>query len=483
MADSTPAFADATAAAAAIRAGALSAEELTRHTLQRIERFNPALNAVVTLLPEQALRQARQADAQRSRGRTTGPLHGVPITIKDIYAVAGARTTQGLPALAGQVCPRDAVAVARLRAAGAIIIGLTNVPPGSTDWITRNPVFGQTNNPWDPARTPGGSSGGCAAALAAGLSYLSLGSDVAGSIRIPAHFCGIFGHKTSVGVIPLNGAFARPDPPPGAVDNFMHVAGSLARSAADLMTALKITGGPHGAEAAAYRWRLPPPRAAQLAGYRIGFVLDDPLCPVVPAVKERLATALTALADAGVALREGWPPGVDSQRQLAAYESLLNIDLHGDMDLQPAAALRRLRRQADGDYQALRAAQLLRPLRQHLAILRQRDALRAAWSRYFETCDAFVMPVTFTPAIAHDANRSGTIATAAGPRPYGDLLFWNAAAALSGLPATAAPIGLAGSLPVGLQVMAPYLEDATAIDIAGRITALLGGAPQPPPYW
>src|SRR5882724_3068833 len=212
MAASELDFASALAAARAIRRGDVSSVELTTHLLGRIQQFNPKINAIVTLTAEAALERARAADEARARGEWWGPFHGVPCTVKDTFEVAGVTTTAGLPTLKSHVPARDAVVVARLRRAGAVVLGKTNVPPAAADWQSYNEVFGVSNNPWDLARTPGGSTGGGAAALAAGLTYLEPGSDLGGSIRVPAHFCGVYGHKPTLGVVPLRGHIP---PPPG----------------------------------------------------------------------------------------------------------------------------------------------------------------------------------------------------------------------------------------------------------------------------
>ncbi|HSE04995.1 MAG TPA: amidase family protein, partial [Methylomirabilota bacterium] len=255
-------FASALDAARAIRAGRISSVELTTRMLDRIQQYNPAINAVVALAPD-AVDRARAADEARARRDWWGPFHGVPCTIKDTFEVAGITTTAGSPTLRSHVPARDAAVAARLRAAGMVILGKTNVPRFAADWQSYNAVYGQTSNPWDVTRTPGGSTGGGAAALATGLSYLEPGSDLAGSIRIPAHFCGIYGHKPSLDVVPMRGHIP---PPPGisaGPPSTLPVAGPLARSAADLRAALEVLGGPDGDETRAWRWALPPARGGR----------------------------------------------------------------------------------------------------------------------------------------------------------------------------------------------------------------------------
>ena len=475
-------FKSAHEAAGAILRGEVSSLELTGHVLARIDRHNPALNAVVTLMREEALARAAEADEALARGEAWGPLHGVPITIKDCFDVAGVRTTAGSRSMADRVPGEDAAAVARLREAGAVIVGHTNVPPMAGDWQTFNRVFGTTNNPWDLGRTPGGSTGGGAAALAAGLSFLSLGSDIGGSIRIPSHFCGVYGHKPSLNVVPQRGH----TPGPAYWPPILPVAGPLARSAEDLRVAMAILGGPDGDEAVAYSWALPPERGSRLSDYRLGYVLDHPACPVSSEVRGVLEASVEALRGAGADLEEGWPEGVDPVGQYTTYRFLLGCvyaSLLRDEDIEEARA--RAERQ-DGGYEAIQALAQTAPHKHFHRAQRERAGAREAWRRYFEKRDAFLMPVSFLPAFPHDHGRpfyGRVLRTPEGPRRYEDLMFWVSFATLAGLPATVAPVGeTAGGLPVGIQIVGPYLEDATPIDVAARMAGVVGGFEPPKGY-
>jgi amidase len=479
-------FASALDAAHAIRTGKVSSVELTNRMLARIAQLNPRLNAIVTLTPDAALARARAADEARARGDWWGPFHGVPITIKDTYEVDGVRTTAGIPDLKDHVPPRDAVVVARLKRAGAVILGKTNVPVAAADWQSYNPIFGQSNNPWDLARTPGGSTGGGAAALAAGMSYLEPGSDLGGSIRIPSHFCGVYGHKPTLDVVPQRGHIP---PPPGVAagpPSTLPVAGPLARSASDLRVAMEVLGGPDDAEARAYRWALPPARATRVRDYRIGYVLDHPRCAVSPEVGEPLAAAVEALRKAGATLEEGWPSGVNVEEQFDTYYFFLMALYTPPPRDEQLEDLRRLAATQDGSYRAKWAAALTAPVTRFRAMEGRRRAARAIWSSYFRTHDAFLMPTAFVPAFPHDHGPNmfdRVLATPAGPRPYLDMVFWVSFALLAGLPATTAPVGRTrGGLPVGIQIVGPYLEDATPIDVAGRLTELHGGFAPPPGF-
>ena len=453
--------------------------------LDRIQQHNGKLNAVVALAPD-AVERARAADDARARREWWGPFHGVPCTIKDTFEVAGVTTTAGSPALRGHVPARDAAVAARLRASGMIILGKTNVPLFAADWQSYNAVYGQTNNPWDAARTPGGSTGGGAAALAAGLTYLEPGSDLAGSIRIPAHFCGVYGHKPSLDVVPMRGHIP---PPPGisaGPPSTLPVAGPLARSAADLRAALEVLGGPDGDEARAWRWALPPARGSRLADYRIGYVLDDARAPVAPEVGDALAAAIGALRRAGAQLTEGWPAGVNVAEQFDAYYTLLTAQFTGPVPEEQQRGLRQLAANPDDSYLTRYARAVTASDAYMQTVERRRRAARGVWQAYFRTHDAFLLPTALVAAFPHD--QAGTplmrvLATPRGERPYPDLCFWTSFASLAGLPATTAPVGLTpGGLPVGIQIVGPYLEDATPIDLAGRLADVIGGFRPPPGF-
>src|ERR1700704_218485 len=258
--DFKPAFATAEESAGAIRSKQISAAELLDLIFRRVDLHNPKINAIVWQFREQSMARARQADEALAAGKTWGPLHGVPVTIKEAFAYKGSPNTWGLPQLKDVMSPRTAVAVERLESAGAIVIGKTNAPVMLGDWQSYNPIYGTTNNPWDLTRTPGGSTGGGAAALAAGLGCLTIGSDLSGSLRIPAHFCGVYGHKPSLELVSTAGFQPGPwDGSPGFPMD-LAVVGPMARSARDLALSLSVLGGPDGDDANAWKWRMPSPR-------------------------------------------------------------------------------------------------------------------------------------------------------------------------------------------------------------------------------
>jgi amidase len=472
-----PDRATATEAMRALTSRQISARELVAHLFARIKQHNPPINAFVTLAEEDARRQAQAADDARAGRRATGALAGLPVTVKDAFATAGLRTTAGSKSLANYVPTDDSAAVARLKRAGAIIIGKTNLPEWSADLQSFNEVVGVTNNPWDRARTPGGSTGGGAAAVAAGFTFGELGSDSGGSIRIPAHFAGVFGHKSTVHLVsrlgwipPMPGQFRGP--------NDWSVAGPLARSADDLELLLRHLAGPPPDEAAAYQWTLPPARHTALATCRIGFVLDDPFCPVDSETLRVLGATIDLLRRSGAQLREGWPPGFDFARNQRTFFFLTQAFGGASVDRET------MRRETSGPHAAF-ARDVLEAVdapyreweKRHVARLE----FRQLWARYFREVDVFLSPVCITAAIRHDHSQPRhhrTVTTSSGNRPYGDLSPWISPAGLSGCPATIAPVGRTSQgLPVGVQIIGPYLEDATPI----RIAALLGRFELAPP--
>ena len=470
-------YASATEAANAIQTRQVSSVELTKLMLDRIQKLNPRINAIVTITADAAMQRAKEADEALAKGEVWGPLHGVPCTIKDTFETAGVRTTAGAPFLKDYVPKQDAVAVARMRAAGMVMLGKTNTPLMAMDWQSYNDLFPTTNNPWDPGRTPGGSTGGGAAATAAGLGFLTLGSDIGGSIRVPAHFCGLFGHKPTFDVVPLRGHIP---PPPGVTSALadLAVAGPLARSAADLLLALKVLGGPEPANAVAYKWMLPPARKKSIREYKIQYVLEHPLCRVTAEVKKRLQAAVETLRKAGASIGEGFPAGIDVADQYVTYLRLLaQIAIEG----LPADELKRIRASNpvadDLTGTAWKQALDLTHAKWAEANAR-RYAARAAWGEYFKDHDAFLMPVDFVPAFPHDHSperERRVLQTSEGPRRYDDQLFWSSFAIMTGLPATVAPVGFTREgLPVGVQVIGPWLEDATPIFVAQALEEEFG---------
>lgn len=470
-----------------LREKRLSAVELLGQHEARHARLNPGLNAVVATDFAAARIRAEAADAAIARGESWGPLHGLPITLKDTWEVAGFTTVVGSPSLKDYRPKATAPAVQRLVDAGAIVLGKTNTPLFASDVQTFNRVYGTTNNPWDATRTPGGSSGGAAAAVAAGLATLELGSDLAGSIRLPAHFCGIYGHKPSRGLVPMRGHV--PGMPGTLAESDLVVAGPMARSAEDLALMLPLLAGPLAPEAAAWTLDLPAAPARPLAQWRIHACLDDPSAPLDPAVRDTLGAAVEKLRQAGCRVETGPIPGVDLDAVYEDYFALMSALFGPGLNPKKFAQAAWGARFA-GLFGRDRPNSLGRFLRHTTASHRdwliaheRREKLRARLTEWLSACDVLLMPVSPTAAPPHTQKGllySRRIAVGAGQRPYADQFRWIALATLAGLPATTLPAGQTGGLPVGLQAIGAPLHDLTTIEFARLAAPVLGGFQAPP---
>ena len=479
------AFRSATDLVAALRKREISSREALDHFLARAERFNPGINAIVAWDIEAARARAGAADAATARGQSWGPLHGLPMTIKDSIEVVGMPTSCGAPELREHRAVVNAPAVQRLLDAGAVVFGKTNLPIYAGDFQSYNEVYGTTNNPWDVTRIPGGSSGGAAAALTAGLTGFELGSDIGGSIRNPAHFCGVYGLKPSWGVVPSRGHI--PGPPGTLATSDLGVLGPLGRGADDLTLGLDVLAGPDAWDARAWRVALPPPRRTRLAEFRVAVWLDDPICPVDAAVAERLQAAVDVVARSGAKLDAKVRP-VDGAESFSIYLRLLyGVFATGFPPplLQLFDAM--LPGLAADDESA--TANLVRGASQRHRdwnVANERRAqLRARWDAFFRDFDVLLAPVMPTVAFAHDHSDLATRSVAVNGQalPYMHQLFWAALATVAYLPAVAAPVGLAkGGLPVGIQIVAPYLEERTAIAFAAALASEIGGFVAPPGF-
>ncbi len=482
-ASAEPAFRSALEVAAAIRDRHISSREYLELLLDRVDRLNPRLDAVVTLDAERARREADDADTALVEGRAPGPLHGVAMTIKDSFQTVGMRTTSGAPELAGHIPDVDAVPVARLRAAGAVIFGKTNLPIYAGDTQSYNAVFGQTNNPWNLDRTPGGSSGGSAAALAAGLTPFELGSDIGGSIRGPASSCGVFGHKPSYGIVPALGQI--PGPPGTLTQADIAVAGPMARSVEDLELGLDILAGPDEWHAPGYRLELPPPRRERLADYRVAVWFEEASCPIDDAVRERLEAAVEALERAGATVDREARPDFTFDHATRVFGQLLGAAMCGGFghDEIEELAVHGMHEDEEGSLAARWASQRHRAW---LSANERRLQMRRKWHDFFRDRDAVLLPCLPTTAIPHDHSEpmgARRITVNGERRPYGEQTLWVGLTGVAYLPATVIPAGTAGDgLPVGLQIAGPFLEDRTTLDLARRLSERIGGFERPPGY-
>jgi amidase len=479
-------FQSATQLLSGLAAGAFSSKELVEASLGQIEQHNPAINAVVTLDVEGARAAAVRADNARMRGETIGKLHGLPITVKDLFQTSGLRTTSGSPMLSDYVPDLDAVAVQRLRDAGAIVIGKTNVPEFGGDAQSYNDLFGVTNNPWDTKRTPGGSSGGSAAAIAAGFSALELGSDLGGSLRIPAHFCGVYTLKPTYGVIPVTGHIP---PHPGSLMHFdIAVAGPLARSADDLELALNILAGPEGPDARAWQLNLPAPGFEGVSDLRIAVCMDDAYCPVDREIAAVYGELLHSLQHAGIRCLECELPvplaeGHEIAQRLIQSEISAFIPEDHYLELNTRAQTAA----ADDPSAPVRwARNVTQSARDRQIALETRLKQKEAWATFFEEYDVLVCPVTPTPAFPHDHTPdvdSRAVIVNDGEIPYGDQWAWLQAIGVVHLPVVVAPVGRTQNmLPVGIQIVAPLYGDRTAIAVATLLADIVGGYEPPPGF-
>ncbi len=453
--DKTTDYAAATAGglARALAAREVGALELCDEAIRTIEARDGPINAVVVRDFDRAREAARAADAALARGERR-PLLGVPMTVKEAFHVAGLPTTWGLADFKGWKASVDATAVARLKAAGAVILGKTNVPPNLGDWQTVNPIYGRTNNPFDLKRGPGGSSGGSSAALAAGMVPLELGSDIGGSIRVPSHMCGLFGHKPSFGLVPQTGHQPPPFERPGSPPQF-NVVGPLARTAADLELALGILAGPERDEADGYRLDLPPPRAAALKDFRVLVVTRHPLGPLANEVKAPILALADRLAALGARVSHDSPLLPDLAQMQATYLGMLQAT----MGRRPGTT----------------------PPIDTFAWLAGLDAIvaaRLAWAELFKSFDVVLAPPFGVAAFEHSseipfAERQLTIDGAV--TSYGAQIAWPGIATFAGLPSTAAPLARTQQgLPTGVQIIGDRFCDLTTMAFAGLVEREIG---------
>ncbi len=465
--------------------GEVSSVELLDHFLARVDKVDGPINAVVAIDAERARARAAEADAARARGESWGPLHGLPMTIKDAFETEGLVTTSGAPELRDHVPDRDADAVARLKAAGAVVFGKTNLPLYAGDLQSYNAVYGVTSNPWALDRTPGGSSGGAAAAVAAGLTGLELGSDIGGSIRNPAHFCGVFGHKASFGIIPGRGHI--PGPPGSLSAADVGVFGPMGRSAADLALGLDVLAGPDERDGVAWRLDLPPARnGGALPGLRVATWFDDEACPIAADVRDCLDDAAAALADGGATVVPA-SPAVTLRDLGRSWEDLVLPIMSAGLPQEAFdgfAPIEQVPEAPDEDVPTRSLRSITMRHRRWLSVDERRQHHRAAFADFFRHHDVLLAPVMPVAAFRHDTESElpfRTIEVDGVTRPYMDGLVWNGGIGTVLVPVSVPPVGRTpGGLPVGVQVVAPFLEDRTAIAVAGHLERLLGGFTPPP---
>jgi amidase len=470
---------------AAMRAGAVTSVELTDEAIARIERDDDVINAICVPDFDRARSAAHRADQARAQGEDR-PLLGVPVTVKESYDVEGLPTTWGMPPHRDFMPAEDAVQVSRLKAAGAVVLGKTNVPLGLQDIQSFNDIYGTTTNPWDRGRTSGGSSGGSAAALASGFGALSIGSDIAGSLRTPAHFCGVYAHKPTVGLA-ANRGMVPPSEPALPTDLDLAVVGPMARTARDLTLLLDVMAGPDPLTyGMAHKVALPPARHERLADFRVLVLDDHPLIPTGAAVRAGVDRVATALADGGARVERHSPLLPDLAEAATLYMQLL---ISGSVARFPIESYEELQTRVAGlsaDDQSLDTVRLRAMVFTHrdwMAATNRRELHRHGWRQLFAEFDAVVCPITPTPAFPHDHSpnpMARRIDIDGAEYPYFDQLVWAGLATMPGLPATAIPAGRSPEgLPVGVQIIGPMFEDRTPLRLAELLEHEIGGFQAP----
>ncbi|WP_089938840.1 amidase [Candidatus Entotheonella palauensis] len=456
--------------------------ELLEHYLARVEQYNPALNAIIVMDEARARTRAREADQALARGEDWGPLHGVPMTCKESYDVEGLPTTFGIVDYKDNIATSDALAIQRLKAAGAVVFGKTNVPLRLADFQSYNDIYGTTNNPWNIDRIPGGSSGGTAAALAAGLTGFDIGSDIGGSIRNPSHYCGIFGHKPTWGLLPtrghaLPGVLAEPD---------LAVIGPLGRSAADLEMGVQIMAGPDDMQSHGYQLNLQAPSQASLAGYRVAVWRNDDIAPVNDEVADRVEAVAKAVAQAGGTVDDSARPDFDAKAANEVFQTLLQANMAWRLPDDAYTNLKTKVAQLGADDRSDRAKTMrwqVASYREAMQANESRTHLRWAWHEFFKHYDVMVLPIAATPAFEHDHRPFGqrTLTINGEARPYFQQVFWAGLAICSYLPGTIIPTGPGvEGLPIGVQIIGPAFGDLKTIGFA-KLLEQEGFTFTPPP--
>ena len=474
----------ATELVAALRDRTMSSTELLDLYLARHEKLGPTLNAIVTIDEEGARATAAAADDRLASGGDHPPLLGLPMTMKDALATAGMRSTGGAVELADHVPDTDAEVVARVRAAGGVIFGKTNLPRWSGDVQAYNEIFGTTNNPWDLTCGPGGSSGGASAAVAAGLTGADIGTDIGGSVRLPAHFAGVCGHKPTFGVVPQLGYISHPSYPKSEPD--VNVIGPIARTVDDLELVFDVIAGPRADQSAAWQLELPAARHEDPTLLRVATHLDDPYVPVSSEVGDALQAAAAALTVSGVSLAEAWPEDLafgDVEEIGLPLISAATSPGRSDKDF---AELQSIVLDPDAHPPSLqmRAKASAMFHRDWLLTVERREANRAKWAHFFEHYDVLLAPVAMVAAFPHVHEGhlySRRLDVDGVERSYHELIMWTSQFGYVGLPSTVVPVGLSPrGVPVGIQVVGPHFGDRTTLAFARHIERVLGGYQVPP---
>ncbi|MEM7099681.1 MAG: amidase [Pseudomonadota bacterium] len=476
-------FSSAVELAHAIKRKEISSVELLDLYIDRVERYDPEINAVVVRDFDRARAAAKEADQALISGKDLGPLHGVPMTIKEAYDVEGLPTTWGVPDMAQNIATSDADSVTKLKNAGAIFFGKTNVPFSLADFQSFNDIYGTTNNPWDVTRTPGGSSGGSSAALAAGLTGLEAGSDIGGSIRNPAHFCGIYGHKPTWGVVPDTGHAL-----PGALQPAdIAVVGPMARSAEDLALSMNVVAGPGPSQRRGWQINLPRPQQRDLRDFRVAILTNHEFAPVSSEMSDRVQKVGDTLAGLGVKVSDQALPAIDFEKSFDIYSTLLWGVMAQGLTEEEKQANRELATQL-GNERSIAGDVVRYSVQEHgqyLAASNERYHLRQTWENFFQDWDILICPQMATDAFPHDhgeyLGRQLIVDNEA--QDYFQQVFWAGTVTVAHLPSTVFPTGPSkAGLPIGLQAVSAEYNDYTCIEFARLISEEIGGFVPPPGY-
>ncbi len=478
------AFKSAVELASFVASKEVSSLELTDMYIKRVETIGADLNAVVVQDFERGREAAKAADAAVSSGETLGPLHGVPMTIKEAYNIEGLPTTWGVPELKDNIATEDSDTVIRMKQAGAHFFGKTNVPLNLADFQSFNEIYGTTNNPWNLERTPGGSSGGSSAALAAGLTGLEAGSDIGGSIRNPAHFCGIYGHKPTWGVVSdrghsLPGQFAPAD---------IAVVGPMARSAEDLKVSMDVTAGASRNDVNGWQLKLPKPVKNSLKDFRVAIWTDDVMAPVSQEISDRVQLIGDTLSKLGATISDSARPEVDQDESYEVYNSLLWGVMSAGLTPKERAEHQAAAEKLDPDDHSMEASLIRYSVQDHgtwAVNNNKRFLLRQQWQNFFKDWDILICPQTTTTAFPQDEgeylNRKIMVDNV--DQDYFQQLFWAGLVTVAHLPSTVFPTGLSQEgLPIGLQAIGAEFHDYITIDFTRLMAEEIGGFIPPPNY-
>lgn len=469
-----------------LRQGKITAQDALEHFWERVKTYNPSLNAIVASDIGAARRRAQAADADMRDGKVWGALHGLPMTVKESFDLVGQPTTWGLPELRDNYPDRNALVVDRLLAAGAIIFGKTNVPRYLADWETFNEIYGTTKNPWNLAHSPGGSSGGSAAALTAGLCGLEAGSDIGASIRNPAHYCGVYGHKPTYGIVSPRGQAL-----PGKVSTTdISVVGPLARSARDLDLCLDVIAGPDEIDGQGWSLTLPPSRKTRWQDFKIAVMLDDPAAEVDRDIQDCIQSFADFAARQGAKVSDRARPRIDSADADALYITLLRAATSARQTDEDFGHNKRRADELAVDDQSYLARMLRANTLSHRDWLRAnelRHRMRLEWARFFGEYDLLLCPAASTTAMKHDQKgerHERRIPVNGRLVPPTDQLFWAGFSGLAYLPSTVAPIGFSAErLPIGVQIVGPQYGDRTCIKFAELVERDYQAFEPPPGYF